>query len=108
MTAADTNLSSESARPRFSVFMRAGHARLAAGALVAWGEAWAVVMVAPLRDLLFVMRGETVSAITLAGMGAIAAPIVLWAIAPVAAFATRESGTPPTDRALSRLELRQG
>lgn len=83
MTAADTNLRSKAAQQRFSMFVRAVFARLGAGALAAWAGAWAAVMITPVRETLFLVRGETAIAVTPSGVAAMLAPLLVWAAARV-------------------------
>lgn len=73
--AAATPTQDASALPRF---LRSVWLRLAAGALMAAFCAWLVAFFAPLRNLLIIsVRGEAIG-LSLAGVGVVAAPLLLW------------------------------
>jgi FtsH-binding integral membrane protein len=78
--AAATPTQDASALPRF---LRAVWLRLAGGALMAGFCAWLVAFFGPLRNLLIIsVRGEAIG-LSLAGVGVVAAPLLLWILVRV-------------------------
>jgi FtsH-binding integral membrane protein len=68
-------------------FLRAVWLRLAGGAVLAAFCAWLVAFAAPLRSVLVIsVRGEAIG-LSLAGVGVIAAPFILWVLVRVLARA---------------------